>query len=176
MEKRQWSEIGKDTQLDPQLFVTKLVHTPLHLFDLHLHAPPPPPATHTDWQAVGPPHKQRYMQFSGQPAAAAAAATTAAADGPAAAAAADGQAAPSPSAGALLASVKQQLFESAAFARLLRAMLGVDILKHAGAVRRFRAGGCVCECVVVAWCLDFVFTCIFCAEWISKTTKTISRY
>jgi hypothetical protein len=39
-----------------------------------------------------------------------------------------------------MAAVKHQLFESGALARLLKAMLGVEILKHAGEVRRFRAG------------------------------------
>lgn len=98
-----------------------------------------------DWQAVGPPHKQRYLQFKGQPAADIPAAD--AADGDAASADAHGTAAsagatqPSAaSAGALLAAVQQQLFASAAFARLLKAMLDVEILKHAGEVRRFRAG------------------------------------
>lgn len=98
--------------------------------------PLPPPAA--DWKAVGPPHKQRYMQFTGQPAAA-----VPGTDEAAAAAAQGGAAAPS--AGALLAAVKAEVLQSAAFARLLRAMLGVEILKHAGEVRRFRAGeGLLC--------------------------------
>lgn len=92
---------------------------------------------------MGPPHKQRYLQYTGQPAdagtteaaAAATASTAAAVEG-----SSEGVSGSSPSAGALLSCVKQQLFESAAFARLLKAMLGVEILKHAGEVRRFRAG------------------------------------
>jgi hypothetical protein len=84
---------------------------------------------------VGPPHKQRYLQFTGEPAVAA---PGAGAD--AAAAAAENGAVASASAGALLAAVRQELFESAAFARLLKAMLDIEILKHAGEVRRFRAG------------------------------------
>lgn len=104
--------------------------------------------SHADWQAVGPPHKQRYLQFTGQPAAAApgaiAAAAAAAADGTAAedaaAAGAEEGSSSAPSAGSLLAAVQREVFESGAFARLLRAMLDVQILKHAGEVRRFRAG------------------------------------
>lgn len=90
---------------------------------------------------MGPPHKQRYMQFTGQPAADADVDAAAAA----AAAAQNGgqqqqqQECPS-SAGALMSAVKHQLLQSAAFARLLKAMLDVEILKHAGEVRRFRAG------------------------------------
>ncbi|WIA40768.1 hypothetical protein OEZ86_004448 [Tetradesmus obliquus] len=72
-----------------------------------------------DWQAVGPPHKQRYLSYRGQPQQPG---TTAAA------------------AGGLLAAAKAALFESGAFARLLKAMIDVEILKHAGEVRRFRAG------------------------------------
>jgi predicted lipid-binding transport protein (Tim44 family) len=93
-----------------------------------------------DWQAVGPPHKQRYLQFTGQPAAAVPEADADAAAAAAAAAAGEDGAAASPSAGALLAAVRHELFESAAFARLLKAMLDIEILKHAGEVRRFRAG------------------------------------
>lgn len=98
-----------------------------------------------DWQAVGPPHKQRYLQFSGQPAAA-----VPGADADAAAAAETGAAA-SPSAGALLAAVRRELLESAAFARLLKAMLGIEILKHAGEVRRFRAGEVLCLNKTAVW-------------------------
>jgi hypothetical protein len=76
-----------------------------------------------DWQAVGPPHKQRYLSYRSQPEQ----------PGDAAAAAS--------SAGGLLAAAKAALFESGAFARLLKAMIDVEILKHAGEVRRFRAGG-----------------------------------
>lgn len=76
--------------------------------------------THADWQAVGPPHKQRYLSYRGQPQQPG---TTAAA------------------AGGLLAAAKAALFESGAFARLLKGMIDVEILKHAGEVRRFRAGG-----------------------------------
>jgi hypothetical protein len=96
-----------------------------------------------DWQAVGPPHKQRYLQFTGQPAAAVPGTTAAAAaNGTAAAAAAGSEegSQPSPSAGSLLCAVQCEVFESGAFARLLRAMLDVQILQHAGEVRRFRAG------------------------------------
>jgi hypothetical protein len=75
-----------------------------------------------DWQAVGPPHKQRYLSLKGQPQ-----------QQPGDAAAA---------AGGLLAAAKSALFESGAFARLLKAMIDVEILKHAGEVRRFRAGAC----------------------------------
>ncbi|KAF6252117.1 Oxoglutarate and iron-dependent oxygenase degradation C-term-domain-containing protein [Scenedesmus sp. NREL 46B-D3] len=81
-----------------------------------------------DWQAVGPPHKQRYLSYRGQP------------QQPAAGAAAAAAAAAASSAGGLLAAAKAALFESSAFARLLKAMIDVDILKHAGEVRRFRAG------------------------------------
>jgi len=87
------------------------------------------------------------MQYTGQPAdadtteaAAAATAVTAAAAAAVEGSSEVGVSGSSPSAGALLSCVKQQLFESAAFARLLKAMLGVEILKHAGEVRRFRAG------------------------------------
>lgn len=76
-----------------------------------------------DWVAVGPPHKQRYLAFKGQPQAPLHAAAAAAAGG-------------------LLSGVKQALFESGAFARLLKSMIGIEILKHAGEVRRFRAGAC----------------------------------
>jgi hypothetical protein len=85
---------------------------------------PPLSLCSADWQAVGPPHKQRYLSYRGQPKQ----------PGDAAAAAAT-------SAGGLLAAAKAALFESGAFARLLKAMIDVEILKHAGEVRRFRAGG-----------------------------------
>jgi hypothetical protein len=71
---------------------------------------------------VGPPHKQRYLSYKAQP------------QQPSAAA----------GAGGLLAAAKAALFESGAFARLLKAMIDVEILKHAGEVRRFRAGE-VCQ-------------------------------
>jgi hypothetical protein len=82
------------------------------------------------------------MRFVGSPAADAAvtAADAGAADAGAADAGAADAGAGAAGAGPLLAAVKQQLFDAGAFARLLKAMLGVEILKHAGEVRRFRAG------------------------------------
>jgi hypothetical protein len=95
---------------------------------------------------VGPPHKQRYMRYS--PAAAnGAAANGAAANGAAAnGAAANGAATvgapcvPAAEAGRRLAEVKRDLFEGGAFGRLLRAFTTVDMLGHAGEVRRMRPG------------------------------------
>eukprot|EP00879_Flechtneria_rotunda_P017131 GHRR01017941.1.p1 GENE.GHRR01017941.1~~GHRR01017941.1.p1 ORF type:complete len:466 (+),score=131.78 GHRR01017941.1:259-1656(+) len=96
------------------------------------------------WESIGPPHKQRYLRYT---AVAAAAATNtvsghayAATGTPGISSSTAGISVSSPDAGALLSAVKQQLFQSGAFARLLRSMLGVQILKHAGEVRRFRAG------------------------------------
>ncbi|KAF8060096.1 Ogd [Scenedesmus sp. PABB004] len=101
--------------------------------------PPFDAACGDGWEAEGPPHKQRYLRYAGAPRTPdAAAAANGGGDGGAAKAAngAAGTAGP----GALLAGVRSELFESGAFARLLRAMLGVDVLRHAGEVRRFRAG------------------------------------
>jgi hypothetical protein len=53
-----------------------------------------------------------------------------------------------------MAAVKAQLFESGVFARLLKAMLGVEILKHAGEVRRFRAGRCLVSRAVLMALVD----------------------
>lgn len=95
------------------------------------------------WAAVGPPHKQRYLRYAGPTHHSDAAAADAAANGSTAAAvngSTAGAGAAGSSAGGLLAAVKRDLFESGAFARLLKAMLDVQILKHAGEVRRFRAG------------------------------------
>ncbi|KAF8057154.1 Ogd [Scenedesmus sp. PABB004] len=93
------------------------------------------------WEAVGPPHKQRYLRYAGPPRTpGAAAAANGGADGGAAKAANGAAGADATGPGALLAGVRSELFESGAFARLLRAMLGVDVLRHAGEVRRFRAG------------------------------------
>ena len=81
------------------------------------------------WESIGPPHKQRYMRYSGpydvllDP---------------------EGQENDpkdaTATAGELLASVRSRLFGSAAFGRLLHAMLDVELLAQAGEVRRFRAG------------------------------------
>lgn len=83
------------------------------------------------WTAVGPPHKQRYLRYTGAPQQPATSAEDNSTDTSTAA-----------RAGGLLACVKADLFESGTFARLLKSMLDVEILKHAGEVRRFRAGTC----------------------------------
>lgn len=72
---------------------------------------------------MGPPHKQRYLRFS-----AAALPAAAAAEAPAA------------EAGRRLAEAKRELFESRAFGKLLRALTTIDMLGHAGEVRRMRPG------------------------------------
>jgi hypothetical protein len=78
------------------------------------------------WAAVGPPHKQRYLRYGGQPAAGPPAA------GAAAAAAAAGGAGP------LLAHLRQSLFASAPFARLLTKLTTIGLVGHQAEVRRFR--------------------------------------
>jgi Rps23 Pro-64 3,4-dihydroxylase Tpa1-like proline 4-hydroxylase len=85
------------------------------------------------WRAVGPPHKQRYLRFGGEAAAAdvllkAAAAAQEDDD--------DQQQEP----GALLAALRTEVFSSGAFARLLRRLTSIQMLGHAGEVRRFRPG------------------------------------
>jgi hypothetical protein len=90
------------------------------------------------WEPVGPPHKQRYLQYT--PAAAANGASNGAA-------AADGAASPSGvclQAGQQLAQLKRDLFESGAFARLLQQLTTIQMLGHAGSVRRFRPGEVTC--------------------------------
>ncbi len=67
------------------------------------------------WATVGPPHKQRYLSYS-RP---------------------EGDAA---GCGALLDNVRQQLFCSTSFARLLRKFITVGMLGHQSQVRRFRPG------------------------------------
>lgn len=76
---------------------------------------------------AGPPHKQRYLRYDGS----STAATTDAANG----------AAKPASAGALLAQLKEELFTTAAFARLLKALTTIGFLGHQAEVRRFRCGG-----------------------------------
>lgn len=81
------------------------------------------------WESIGPPHKQRYMRYSGP--------SDVLLDP-------EGQENDpkdaTATAGELLASVRSRLFGSAAFGRLLHAMLDVELLAQAGEVRRFRAG------------------------------------
>jgi hypothetical protein len=91
---------------------------------------------------VGPPHKQRHLQYT--PAAAANGdhantngATAAAAGGGGAEASASGVCS---QAGQQLAQLKRDLFESGAFARLLQQLTTIQMLGHAGSVRRFRPG------------------------------------
>ena len=81
------------------------------------------------WRAVGPTHKQRYAVY----------------DGPAAKpreADAKGKAVEgaSESAGALLRDVRDGLFSSESFARLLTALTGLRPTAHKGEIRRFRPG------------------------------------
>mmetsp|Transcript_31041 Transcript_31041/g.68891 ORF Transcript_31041/g.68891 Transcript_31041/m.68891 type:complete len:719 (-) Transcript_31041:853-3009(-) len=70
------------------------------------------------WSAVGPSHKQRYLRYDGT------AGTSSSTD----------------SCGALLAQVRDELFKSGAFARLLKKMTTITLLGHRSEVRRFRPG------------------------------------
>lgn len=78
------------------------------------------------------------MHYTGAAAAAAGDAAGDAATGDAAAG--DAAASPAAAAGAQLAAVKAGLFQSRAFGKLLRAFTTVDMLGHAGEVRRLRPG------------------------------------
>lgn len=75
------------------------------------------------WAAVGPPHKQRFLRYS-RP---------------------EGDAA---GCGALLDNVRQQLFCSTSFARLLRKFITVGMLGHQSQVSR-------CSLAVLVICLTF---------------------
>ncbi|KAL4426531.1 hypothetical protein ABPG77_008389 [Micractinium sp. CCAP 211/92] len=78
------------------------------------------------WQAVGPCHKQRYLRYA--PAEAGAAQGGDEAGGAAA------------RAGTLLAQIKQELFSSAAFARLVAKLTTIGLVGQQAEVRRFRPG------------------------------------
>lgn len=82
------------------------------------------------WVAVGPAHKQRYLRYEGGDSG----------DNGGANGAADAKPPPAAEAGARLAAVKRELFESRAFGKLLRAFTTIDMLGHAGEVRRLRPG------------------------------------
>eukprot|EP00201_Polytomella_parva_P018149 CAMPEP_0175071454 /NCGR_PEP_ID=MMETSP0052_2-20121109/19253_1 /TAXON_ID=51329 ORGANISM="Polytomella parva, Strain SAG 63-3" /NCGR_SAMPLE_ID=MMETSP0052_2 /ASSEMBLY_ACC=CAM_ASM_000194 /LENGTH=546 /DNA_ID=CAMNT_0016338629 /DNA_START=56 /DNA_END=1693 /DNA_ORIENTATION=+ len=71
------------------------------------------------WKYVGPPHKQRYLRYSREE---------------------EGREKDDKTAGELLAEIRHDLFETGAFARLLREMTTITYLGHQGEVRRFRAG------------------------------------
>ena len=94
---------------------------------------------HAGWSAVGPPHKQRYLSFAPDQAdASTTAAAVAGADGESA-----GEASSSgtcAAAGQQLLKIKSDLFETGAFARLLKQFTTIQLLGHSGGVRRFRPG------------------------------------
>ncbi|KAG1656705.1 hypothetical protein FOA52_006489 [Chlamydomonas sp. UWO 241] len=73
---------------------------------------------HDGWSAIGPPHKQRYLRYDGPPA------STSESESP----------------GELLAQVRDQLFASGAFARLLRKFTTLGMVAQRSEVRRFRPG------------------------------------
>ncbi|GAB4821858.1 hypothetical protein N2152v2_008904 [Parachlorella kessleri] len=73
------------------------------------------------WRAVGPAHKQRYLRYEGG---------KVAADG----SGDKGQA------GALMAQIRDQLFSTGAFARLVKKLTDIGLLGHQAEVRRFRPG------------------------------------
>jgi len=100
---------------------------------MHRYLMPCNPTT-AGWEPIGPPHKQRYLSYT--PADAAAATS----NGNGAAAAAAATEAPAAEVGRRLADVKRGLFESRAFGKLLRAFTTIDMLGHAGEVRRMRPG------------------------------------
>ena len=87
------------------------------------------------WRAVGPTHKQRYAVYDGP----AAKPREADAKGKAVEGAASARGA-SESAGALLREVRDGLFSSESFARLLTALTGLRPTAHKGEIRRFRPG------------------------------------
>lgn len=97
------------------------------------------------WCPVGPPHKQRYLRYTAPPSSTSAAATPSAPDAatPAVAAAEATSCTGSGSSSSMgdqLAAIKHQLFESAAFGRLLKQLTSITMLGHAGEVRRMRPG------------------------------------
>eukprot|EP00798_Chlamydomonas_sp_ICE-L_P021076 gene21076-27957_t len=69
------------------------------------------------WTVQGPPHKQRYVKYEG-----------------------DASGAGSSSVGPLLQQVREELFTSAAFARLLRKFTTINLIGQHSEVRRFRPG------------------------------------
>eukprot|EP01024_Parvocaulis_polyphysoides_P037366 TRINITY_DN332_c0_g1_i1.p1 TRINITY_DN332_c0_g1~~TRINITY_DN332_c0_g1_i1.p1 ORF type:complete len:577 (+),score=105.05 TRINITY_DN332_c0_g1_i1:689-2419(+) len=67
-----------------------------------------------EWKLVGPAHKQRYLEYIGQ----------------------SGESSP----GELLQKVREQVFESEAFAKLIKQISDLGLVSGSGQVRRFRAG------------------------------------
>jgi prolyl 3-hydroxylase /prolyl 3,4-dihydroxylase len=91
------------------------------------------------WQAVGPPHKQRYLRFGGEAAPVEALLTPEEEEQKEKQKEVNGDAGQEDP-GALMAALRRDVFSTAAFARLLRRFTSVQMLGYSGEVRRFRPG------------------------------------